>query len=149
MTPDASHLLDQVSYTSGEQVFVGNGKGLQIHHVGTFVFKPFSSYSFKLKNLLHVPHIKKNLLSVSQFARDNNIYFEFYPNSCYVKSQNSKETLLQGTLKSGLCSFSPVQPVIFAPTSFLASTKGDATFKIWHLRLGHPSTDVVSRVSVF
>ena len=84
MTPDASHLLDQVSYTSGEQVFVGNGKGLQIHHVGTFVFKPFSSYSFKLKNLLHVPHIKKNLLSVSQFARDNNIYFEFYPNSCYA-----------------------------------------------------------------
>ena len=66
MTPDASHLLDQVPYNGGEQVLVGNGKGLQIHHIGSSVFKPFcSSHAFKLKNLLHVPHITKTLLSVS------------------------------------------------------------------------------------
>lgn len=36
--------------------------------------------TLKLKNLLLVPSIIKNLVSVSQFAKDNNVYFEFHFN---------------------------------------------------------------------
>jgi hypothetical protein len=32
-----------------------------------------------LTNILHVPEISKNLLSVHKLARDNNIFFEFHP----------------------------------------------------------------------
>ena len=49
--------------------------------------------------------IKKNLLSVSKFAKDNNVYFEFFPNSCFVKDQITQVILLKGTLKNGLYAF--------------------------------------------
>jgi hypothetical protein len=52
------------------------------------------------------PNISKNLLSVSKFAKDNNVFFEFHPHYCYVKTQDSKHILLEGTVGSdGLYKF--------------------------------------------
>lgn len=60
-----------------------NGKwtGLPILN---YVFTSFSSSVcanriFHLNNMLHVPTITKNLISVSQFAKDNGVYFDFTP----------------------------------------------------------------------
>lgn len=40
---------------------------------------------FNLDSLMHVPNITKNLISVSKFAHDNNVFFEFYSNAlCQV-----------------------------------------------------------------
>jgi histone deacetylase 1/2 len=58
----------------------------------------YPSTTLKLNNMLHVPSITKNLVSVSQFARDNNVFFEFHSNVCYVKSQDSSRILLKGHL---------------------------------------------------
>lgn len=70
----------------------------------TSPFEPQTT--LKLKNLLLVPSITKNLVSVSQFARDNNVFFEFHPDMCFVKSQVSSKILLQGSLgKDGLYQF--------------------------------------------
>ena len=52
----------------------------------------------KLNNLLLVPSITKNIVSVSQFAKDNNVYFEFHPNHCFFKSRDSSKVLLIGIL---------------------------------------------------
>jgi len=60
---------------------------------------------FKLHNMLHVPAITKNLINVSKFAKDNNIYFEFHANLCYVKNQETHQILLQGVIKDGLLCF--------------------------------------------
>ena len=51
---------------------------------------------------MHVPQIKKNLVIVSKFAKDNNVFLEFHPNYCLIKSQDTKEILLQGCIKDGL-----------------------------------------------
>uniref|UniRef100_A0A151UEF3 Uncharacterized protein n=1 Tax=Cajanus cajan TaxID=3821 RepID=A0A151UEF3_CAJCA len=45
-----------------------------------------SHITLSLNNLLLVPSITKNLVSVSQFARDNDVFFEFHSNYCFVKS---------------------------------------------------------------
>ena len=67
---------------------MGNGQGITIQNIDeSFFSSPFQSKLLSLKSLLHVPMIKKNLLSVSKFAKDNNVYFEFFPNSCFVKDQ--------------------------------------------------------------
>ena len=53
--------------------------------VSLFFSSPFHSKLLALKSLLRVPMLKKNLSSVSKFAKNNNVYFEFFPNSCFVK----------------------------------------------------------------
>jgi hypothetical protein len=69
MTSDLGNLnLQTYDYTGQDQVIVSNGKGSNIHHVGSFYFFS-SSKSLFLKNILHVPRIKKNLILVYQFTR--------------------------------------------------------------------------------
>lgn len=69
-----------------------------------------SNTSSLLANLLHVPNITRNLISVSNFSKDNKVYFEFYPNKCFVKSQASGQVLLEGFLDaSGLYCFNNVK----------------------------------------
>jgi hypothetical protein len=50
--------LNAEDYTGPEQVQVGNGQGLKILHISSFVLCS-SSKSFFLSNVLHVPHIQK------------------------------------------------------------------------------------------
>ena len=38
-----------------------------------------------LNNFLHVPSITKNLLSASQFAKDNSVFVEFHSDKCLAK----------------------------------------------------------------
>jgi len=40
------------------------------------------------------------IYSVSQFVKDNSVYFEFHPKTCLVKSQVSNEILFKGHLGS-------------------------------------------------
>ena len=49
--------------------------------------------------------LPKNLLSVSQFAKDNSVFFEFHPHVCYVKDRVTGEILLHGSLRGGLYQF--------------------------------------------
>ena len=55
--------------------------------------------------MLLVPSITKNLLSVSKFAKDNNVFFEFHFDACFVKDQDSQVVLLTEKVKDGLYSF--------------------------------------------
>ena len=50
------------------------------------------------------------MLSVSQFAKDNFVFFEFHPHICLVKSQETHKVLLQGVVGAdGLYSFHNLQ----------------------------------------
>jgi len=100
VTPDASNLMDVSSFSGSDQMYIGNGQGLTINSISSMSFSsPFSpNTTLTLNNLLHVPSITKNLVSVSQFCKDNNVFFEFHSNICYVKSQDSSKILLRGHL---------------------------------------------------
>jgi histone deacetylase 1/2 len=138
---------------------MGNGQGLTILSNGSSVFTSPNHTQTKLilHNLLHVPAITKNLISVSQFAKDNAVYFEFHPDHCVVKSQVTKEILLQGTVGGdGLYSFSNITippakstslPIVSNPSVCSVTSianKCNSTLSLnsqylWHLRLGHPN----------
>lgn len=106
ITPDVHNLSNNTNYNITEQIFVGDVTGLHIKHIGSSSFhSPFNSKNLVLKQLLHVPSITKNLISVSKFAVDNRVYFEFHPNICYFKDQVSSKILMVGRLKNGLYAF--------------------------------------------
>ena len=48
---------------------------MQILHTGSAFYTTLHTHTvFKLHNLLHVPAITKNLISVAHFVKDNNVY---------------------------------------------------------------------------
>ncbi|XP_019435399.1 PREDICTED: uncharacterized protein LOC109341880 [Lupinus angustifolius] len=109
LTADSSLLADPTEQFASDHIYMGNGHKAPITCSGNAHFKsPFdSNISMSLYNLLLVPTITKNLLSVSQFAKDNHCFFEFHPNHCLVKSQATKQVLLKGSLTAkGLYAFS-------------------------------------------
>lgn len=110
-TYSAQNIHQTTPFEGPDQIYIGNGQGLPVISSGSSqFFSPLNpKFRFVLSNLLHVPHTTKNLISVSQFAKDNNVFFEFHANSCYVKSQASNETLLKRVLdKDGWSVHTPI-----------------------------------------
>ena len=111
LAPDSSIYSFKHPYEGSNKVQVGNGSGMNIMHMGHSTLHSHSfNKSFILHNLLHVPGLTKNLLSVSQFAKQNHVFFEFHSDACYVKCQDSKEILLHGITKDGLYVFPDLVP---------------------------------------
>jgi hypothetical protein len=57
---------------------------MSISHVGHAIVG-IPSKSLHLKNVLHVPHATKNLVSIHRLAKDNIVFIEFHPWYFYVK----------------------------------------------------------------
>jgi len=121
---------------------VGNGIGLSINHIGSAHIS-CPSCSFILKNLLHVPSIYKNLLSVSKFAHDNFVFFEFYSSFFVIKDCRTKSILHQGPLKHGLYQQLPSLTNSTSPTALLGER---TSTEQWHKCLGHPALRTVKHV---
>lgn len=86
-TPDSNNPVGKSIYNGDSQIKMASGEASSIQHYGnSYFFSPNSTNSLYLHNLLHVLTISKNLLSVSQVASDNHVFFEFQANTCSVKS---------------------------------------------------------------
>ncbi|MCH92265.1 retrovirus-related Pol polyprotein from transposon TNT 1-94, partial [Trifolium medium] len=155
VTSDARNLQHLTPFEGHDQIFIGNGQGLHISSSGTSNFpSPLIPHqSLTLHNLLLVPSITKNLISVSQFSKDNNVYFVFSANECLVKSQATDAVLLKGHVGSdGLyefpdislhsTAFSPL-PVSLPSVNTVSrcnnASLAPSSSYLWHLRLGHPN----------
>ncbi|KAL4376354.1 hypothetical protein GQ457_02G039060 [Hibiscus cannabinus] len=102
LTPDAGMIRKSTPYVGTGKISVANGESVSISRVGNGVLSS-NSRSLVLTNLLHVPSIKKNLLSVSKFTKDNNVSVEFYfSDSCVVKDLQTHRVMLQGVKSNGL-----------------------------------------------
>jgi hypothetical protein len=49
-----------------------------------------------LKNIIYVPKVTHNLLSVRQLTRDNNVFVDFHLYDVFVKGRDSREIILSG-----------------------------------------------------
>jgi len=94
--------IKQMQHFDGlDQFFIGNGACLSISGAGSslFVSSFDSKVLFRLNHLLHVSSITRNLLSVSQFVKDNSVFFEFCSDKCLVKSHETNKVLLHGGVR--------------------------------------------------
>ncbi|GJV05450.1 putative RNA-directed DNA polymerase [Tanacetum coccineum] len=134
VTPDLAAMDTSEAYYGDDALHVGNGKGLPILHIGSSkVYSPQKMFS--LKNILHVPEISHNLLSVQKFCHDNDVFFEFHNSYFVVKDESTHTTLLTGPSKHGLYTITLPQLKSINKVSFSAVR---ASPTIWHRRLGHP-----------
>jgi histone deacetylase 1/2 len=92
LTNNLNKLTMQERYHGKDHVQTANGTGMRITHIGQFII-PTSSHSLHLKNILHVPSVTRNLLSVKRFTSDNNVFFKFHPWYFLVKDRDSREEI--------------------------------------------------------
>ena len=76
MTNDAAPLDKSDPYIDNQWIFVGNGQSLPISHIG-YISSLIASHPLKMFDVLLVPHITKNLLSISKLTRENNCLVTF------------------------------------------------------------------------
>jgi histone deacetylase 1/2 len=92
---------------------------------------------------LHVPQATKSLLSTSRLARDNHAFVEYWPNSFFVKDQDTREVLLQGRCVDGLY---PLPSSSSSSLGHQAHGVIKSSSSLWHRRLGHLASAVVHQV---
>lgn len=138
MTSNNGKSIHCQPYHGLDKIMVGNGHKLKITHIGDTVLHTDKN-SVKLKNVLVVPEIKKNLLSVSQLTTDFPYMFEFTANNFVIKNRETGKVITIGIRNGGFYSLEPNQNMTFYSSRFQATS--DTT---WHQRLGHPHMKIIS-----
>lgn len=155
MINDHTQLHPSAPYCGTGIVTIDDGTNLFITHTGITSLTNCHN-TLVLDNVLCVPNMQKNLLSVSQFTKVNKVHFEFHPSCCYVKGLKTHQIIFQGPEVNGLyqlqaaptfgCQVSSNCVDFFtAICNVSASSSETSTFDIWHMRFGHPSSDVLTR----
>ncbi|KAJ3701350.1 hypothetical protein LUZ61_005055 [Rhynchospora tenuis] len=135
VTPELNNLSSHQVYTGSDRVYMGNGEGLSITHTGSsFISLPHMQ--LKLNNVLCVPKLTKNLLSISQLTQDNPISVEFTSNSCFVKDLATQKVILHGSLCNGLYA-------LHTPPQHQVHHLSQSNLDIWHSKLAHCSLSVI------
>ena len=101
VTSDLNNLSIHSDYVGNNNLVIGNGKGLPISHAGSSRY--FSNGNLaSLHNILHVPTSSYNLLSVSQFTKDNDCDSFFTSSGFYMKENRTGKILFYRVTSNGL-----------------------------------------------
>ncbi|KAJ0009789.1 hypothetical protein Pint_34047 [Pistacia integerrima] len=132
-----------IPYTGNQWVVVGNGQSLPISCIGS-ISSLVASHPLKMSDVLLVPHITKNLLSISKLTRENNCLVTFSASGFTIQDLTTKTLVGVWRCEKGLYILDR------GHASFLSSISqcnSCAPSAIWHARLGHPSFRIVSSLN--
>lgn len=132
---DFNNLSLHTPYNGSDNVMIGNGTGLPITHTGS-VSIPSKNRNILLHNVLCVPDMKKNLISVNKLCKTNNVMVQLCPFDFQVKDLHTGTTLLKGKANEGVYEW----PSISSPIAFVSHRSSPSQ---WHSRLGHPNSQTL------
>ncbi|MCO5609606.1 hypothetical protein L7F22_063836 [Adiantum nelumboides] len=121
---------------AGKKVTCANNASYPIKGVGKILIIISDGSDLSLPNVLYVPGIKKNLLSISSLAK-NGLRVIFEDDKCIVQDQENGYSLITtGMLENGLFVLDRYKKQIQA---CIAKTKTQAMqdAELWHARFGH------------
>ncbi|PKU68032.1 Retrovirus-related Pol polyprotein from transposon TNT 1-94 [Dendrobium catenatum] len=145
----SSHMTNQVdnlesynTYKGHDTVTIGDGRSVPIAHMGTGLL-PTTASKLLLSQILHIPSLSYNLLSISNLVKDNPISIKFEENGFVFKDRTTKQVILKGPCSNGMYKIGtqrqqqPSQALLVSKTSSLD----------WQRRLGHPHHSVLQQIS--
>jgi len=97
--------------------------------------------SLRVENVLYVPELNCNLISISQLLDELNCNVQFIGNLCAIQDRTSKMLIGAGEQRDGLYFFREV------PKVKACKVEGTNQLEVWHKRLGHPSWKTTQLVS--
>ena len=143
MTSDLGNLSLHSPYSGNDDVMLGDGSGLQISHTGSFS-TPTYSRPFFINNVLCVPSLEKNLISVFQLCTTNGVSVTFTPTYYQVRDLQTGTLRLEGKPKDGTYEW-PTPSSSPRPSLAFAST-AKTNLSDWHSRLGHPAFSILKHI---
>jgi hypothetical protein len=138
MTSTEGNLHSSFPYNGHDFVVGGDGSRLPISHVGHTTLS--SKYGdLALHDVLVVPELKKNLISVGKLTQDNSCIFECCSSGFKIKDKYTGQILAMGHKHQGLYTLDSGGAV----QALAAIKSGKAPINIWHQRLGHPHSKLL------
>ncbi|KAG6756953.1 hypothetical protein POTOM_037252 [Populus tomentosa] len=129
-------------------VYVGNGDSLRISHIGNSSIN-LGNNSLSLKDILVVPQLKENLISIAKLIKDNNCVFACFSWGYVIKDLATGVILLKGPVKDNLYPIpahalsTSLRTFSCNNATFVAHTANAASCSTWHRRLGHPGSKIL------
>ncbi|KAK2990408.1 hypothetical protein RJ640_001740 [Escallonia rubra] len=142
MTHDSSILVERSTSFIPSSIQTADGSSMEVHQLGSIDSTSFPSGELCVSNVLHVPKLSVNLLSISQLV-DAGCDVIFSPSGCVVQDRHTGRQIGTGRRDGGLYFLQNlfVSPGI-AENSALSAfqlNKHSSPFQLWHCRLGHVS----------
>jgi hypothetical protein len=147
ITANLNNLNQPIPFKGPEQVSVGNGQNLPIQNIGNTQLHT-KSHHFRLRNILHVPRIASNLLSVHKLCLHNNCSCYFDSNKLLVQDLPTGRILYQGQSEHGVYPIhsSSFLKSVHNKSAFNSSLSAANNWLLWQTRLGHPSASILHSV---
>ena len=128
---DLNNLSLHSPYDGSNDILIGDISSLSITHSGSLTL-PTKNSSFLLSNVLYVPNMKQNLISVTKFCETNQVAVEFSPFSFIVKDFRTGAQLMQGQTRYSVYEWSSHAKTKSSPVIAFSSVK--ASISDWHRR---------------
>ncbi|XP_074314419.1 uncharacterized protein LOC141649633 [Silene latifolia] len=124
MNSNNGNLVSYSTLSGNRAIVVGNGNLIPIRGIGHTAL-PFPNNSLKLSNVLHVPRLIKNLVSVRKFTVDNCVSVEFDPFGFTVNDLKTGTPLLRSNSTGDLYPLLPTHHTATTPTQALTAVSSD------------------------
>lgn len=122
-----------------KMVYLPNGDTTQVTHVGSCALSDKSIIS----NVFYLPKFKYNLMSVSKLTKELDCLVTFFPN--FYIFQNLYSIKVKEVCKEASCLYTQSHDRI-EKEIVLAVNQVSSNMELWHQRLGHVSSIVLSKI---
>ena len=102
-----------------------------------------------VKNVLYVPELNFNLLSVAKLTRQLNCCAIFYPDFFLLQDLFTGKVKEIGEEKGGLYILKSSQLIDTGQHRSFVAVKNSAEGEVWHKRLGHIPMSVLRKIDIF